>query len=153
MANARPSSITQKQVSAFLKPRPKDSNKGMFGTITVIGGANGMVGAALLAGRAALKMGAGCVHVGMLADNAPVVDLVQPELMLHSAGDALKRLPHPALSRGERVVPPSPPGRGIEGEGNVLVIGCGLGHSLAAQKLLYNALLLDRWCWMPMRST
>lgn len=143
MNTSRPVPITRKQVAAFLKPRAKDSHKGLFGTVTVIGGANGMVGAALLAGRAALKLGAGCVHVGLLADNAPAVDVTQPELMLHSAGGALKRLPHPALSQGERVLLPSPSGRGIEGEGNVLVIGCGLGQSLPAQKLLYDALRLD----------
>ncbi len=120
MAMPRPTPITQKQVAAFLKPRPRDSHKGLFGTVTVIGGSTGMVGAALLAGRAALKMGAGCVHVGLLADNAPSVDVVQPELMLHTASDALKS-----------TMP------------DVLVIGCGLGHSLAAQKLLYDALLLD----------
>jgi ADP-dependent NAD(P)H-hydrate dehydratase / NAD(P)H-hydrate epimerase len=120
MANARTSTITRNQVATFIKPRPRDSNKGMFGTVTVIGGASGMVGAALLAGRAALKMGAGCVHVGMLANNAPAVDVMQPELLLHSAGDAL-RLTRP----------------------DVLVIGCGLGKSQAAQKLLYDALLLD----------
>lgn len=143
MSVARPAPITRKQVAAFLKPRPTDSHKGLFGTVTVIGGSTGMVGAALLAGRAALKMGAGCVHIGMLADNAPAVDVTQPELMLHSAADALKRLPHPALSQRERVQLPSPSGRGIEGEGNVLVVGCGLGKSLPAQKLLYDALLLD----------
>ena len=120
MPVARPAPITQKQVAAFLKPRPKDSHKGLFGTFTVIGGSAGMVGAALLAGRAALKMGTGCVHVGMLADNAPVVDVMQPELMLHDAGNALKST-----------------------KPNVLVVGCGLGKSLPAQKLLYDALLLD----------
>ncbi len=120
MANARPTPITQKQVAAFLKPRPKDSHKGLFGAVTVIGGSTGMVGAALLAGRAALKMGAGCVHVGILADNAPSVDMLQAELMLHSAGNALKS-----------TMP------------DVLAVGCGLGHSLAAQKVLYDALLLD----------
>lgn len=30
-----------------------------------------------------------------------------------------------------------------QGEGNVLVVGCGLGKSPAAQKLLYDALLID----------
>ncbi len=120
MASTRPTPITQKQVAAFLKPRPKDSHKGLFGTVTVIGGSTGMVGAALLAGRAALKMGAGCVHVGMLADNAPAVDVLQPELMLHAASAALKST-----------------------RPDVLAVGCGLGHSLAAQKLLYDALLLD----------
>jgi hydroxyethylthiazole kinase-like uncharacterized protein yjeF len=127
MSATRPITITEKLVSGFLKPRPKDSHKGMFGTVTVIGGAKGMVGAALLAGRAALKLGAGCVHVGILADNAPAVDAQMPELMLNGASTSLQCLLHP------------------KGEGNVhvLVVGCGLGRSLAAQKLLYDALLLD----------
>jgi hydroxyethylthiazole kinase-like uncharacterized protein yjeF len=120
MSPTRPTTITEKQVSCLLKPRPQDSHKGLFGTVAVIGGANGMVGAALLAGRAALKLGAGCVHVGLLADNSPAVDGQMPELMLHNASAVFKS--------------PKP---------DVLVIGCGLGQSLAAQKLLYDALLLD----------
>ncbi len=130
--------ITRKQVASFLKPRPKDSHKGLFGTVLVIGGGNGMIGAAILAGRAALKLGAGCVHVGLLADNAPTVDVHCPELMLHKATDLLRSFPHPN---------PPPVGEGANAKDNfnstVLVIGCGLGQSLAAQKLLYDALLLD----------
>ncbi len=120
MPTARPATITSKQVATFLKPRPKDSHKGLFGTVTVIGGAEGMLGAALLAGRASLKMGAGCVHVGLLADKMPMVDMRVPELMLHPAGAALAST-----------------------KPDVLVIGCGLGRSLSAQKLLYDALLMD----------
>lgn len=112
--------ITRKQVAAYLKPRPKDSHKGLFGTVTVIGGGDGMIGATILAGRAALKMGAGCVHVGLLADKMPLVDMRMPELMLHPASTALKN---------------SKP--------DVIVLGCGLGQSLAAQKVVYDALLLD----------
>ena len=112
--------ITQKQVAAFLSPRPRDSHKGNFGTTAVIGGASGMVGAPLLAARAALKLGAGCVHVGMLANNAPSVDTLQPELMLHSAQTVL-RLP----------------------KLDVLAIGCGMGHNDIAQKVLHDALQLD----------
>jgi hydroxyethylthiazole kinase-like uncharacterized protein yjeF len=109
--------ITRKQVISFIKPRPMDSHKGLFGTAVIIGGSTGMVGAALLAGRAALKLGAGCVHVGLLADNAPTVDQVQPELMLHKAENALRIL-HP----------------------EVIAIGCGLGTSIIAQKILLDAL-------------
>ena len=112
--------ITQKQVAAFLAPRPRDSHKGNFGTAAVIGGASGMVGAPLLAARAALKLGAGCVHVGILADNALSADVLQPELMLHSAQTAL-RLP----------------------KLDVLAIGCGMGHDETAQKILHDALQLD----------
>ena len=136
--------ITQHQVAAYLTKRPKDSHKGMFGTVAVIGGASGMVGAALLAGRAALKTGAGCVHVGLLADNAPSVDSVQPELMLHSASDIMSSAPF--------VLSPSPPfalslskertglRAGLSMGDPVLAVGCGLGTSLAARNLLETAL-------------
>ena len=129
MSAIRPITLTEKLVSKFPKPRPKDSHKGMFGTVTIIGGANGMVGAALLAGRSALKLGAGCVHVGLVADNAPAVDVLMPELMLNSADALLKSITH-TKPKGEGAV-------------HVLVVGCGLGQSLAAQKLVYDALRLD----------
>ncbi len=138
MSDARPTPITRKQVAALLHPRPQDSHKGLFGTVTVIGGSTGMIGAALLAGRAALKLGAGCVHIGLLADKMPLVDMRVPELMLHSATELLRSFPHPN---------PPPKGEGANVKSNlspsVLVIGCGLGQSLPAQKLLYDALALD----------
>ena len=67
-----------------LAPRERNSHKGTYGSVGIIGGATGMVGAALLAGRAALKLGAGRVYVGFEAADAPRVDPVQPELMLRS---------------------------------------------------------------------
>lgn len=109
--------VSRKQVAAFLKPRPRDSHKGMFGAVAVIGGASGMAGAALLAGRAALKLGAGCVHVGLLAKDAPAVDPLQPELMLHKISTF-----------------PDIPNCGV------LALGCGMGTSVAAQKILHDAL-------------
>src|SRR5262249_42818197 len=50
----------------------------------------GMVGAALLASRAALKLGTGRVYTGLLARDAPLLDPVQPELMVRPADDVLK---------------------------------------------------------------
>ena len=116
--NKQITEITQKRVAGFLAKRPRDSHKGLFGTVAVIGGASGMIGAPLLAARAALKLGAGCVHVGLLADNAPGVDPVQPELMLHSTAEGFRRF-----------------------NPDVIAIGCGLGDSKAAYKLLYEALI------------
>ena len=112
-----PQAITRSQVMANFPRRPRDSHKGLFGTVAIIGGTTGMIGAALLAARAALKLGAGSVHVGLLAENVPGVDLLQPELMLHSASAALQ-LP------------------GV----NVMAVGCGLGCDMAAQKILHTAL-------------
>lgn len=119
-----PQVIEQSHVAKLLPERPKDSHKGQFGTVSVIGGASGMTGAALLAGRAALKLGAGCVHVVLLADNAPAVDLIQPELMLHKAGDFMDTPLAASLSK----------------DNSVIAIGCGMGSGELAGKLLAEAL-------------
>lgn len=80
-------------IARAFAPRAQDTHKGDYGSVGVIGGARGMVGAALLAGRAALRLGAGRVYVGLIARDALPVDPLQPELMLRSADDVL-RLPH-----------------------------------------------------------
>ena len=65
--------------------RSHASHKGSFGDVTVIGGAQGMVGAALLAARAALHAGAGRVYAGLLSAQALAVDSANPELMFRPA--------------------------------------------------------------------
>lgn len=57
------------------------SHKGSRGDVLVVGGASGMVGAAWLAGRAALAAGAGRVYVMPLDEAALLLDPIQPELM------------------------------------------------------------------------
>jgi hydroxyethylthiazole kinase-like uncharacterized protein yjeF len=101
-----------------LRPRPRNCHKGQMGDAVVIGGAAGMVGAALLAGRAALSLGAGRVFVGMLAPDAPAVDPLQPELMLRRPDQAL-------------------------GLASALAVGPGLGQSRAAVDLLDAAVARD----------
>jgi hydroxyethylthiazole kinase-like uncharacterized protein yjeF len=64
-------------------------HKGSYGTLGIAGGAHGMVGAALLAGRSALACGPGKVVVELFAADAPLVDPCAPELMLRRAQDAL----------------------------------------------------------------
>jgi len=71
-----------------LKPRPRNFHKGMAGSLGILGGARGMTGAALLAGRAALQLGAGRVYVGFLQEELPV-DFGFPEIMLRHADDVL----------------------------------------------------------------
>ena len=90
-----------------LKPRPRNFHKGMAGSVCVLGGAAGMTGAALLAARAALKLGAGRVYVGLLDHNAPSVDSGALELMLRHPDEALGMdldaiVIGPGLGQGER---------------------------------------------------
>ena len=77
-----------------LVPRQRNSHKGSYGSLALIGGAAGMSGAALLAARAGLRLGAGRVVAGLLQPLA--VDPMQPELMLRS--------PEAALSQATTVV-------------------------------------------------
>ncbi|MBY0264840.1 MAG: NAD(P)H-hydrate dehydratase [Burkholderiales bacterium] len=82
-----------------LPPRLRNSHKGSYGNPGIVGGAAGMSGAALLAGRAALKCGAGKVHVGLL-DTGLAVDPLQPELMMRTADSVLRMSDLGALAIG-----------------------------------------------------
>lgn len=66
------------------------AHKGERGDVVVIGGAAGMLGAALLSGRAAARLGAGRVFLGLLDTQAPAFDPVAPELMMRSPAELLR---------------------------------------------------------------
>ena len=67
-----------------LPPRARDAHKGRHGHVLVVGGGKGMPGAALLAGEAALRTGAGLVTLAVHPSNAAVV-AHRPELMCVAA--------------------------------------------------------------------
>lgn len=104
-----------------LHPRKRNFHKGMAGSLGIIGGAAGMTGAALLAGRAALRLGAGRVYVGLLRNDVSV-DFDAPELMLRHADDAL--------------------GQDLD----AVVVGPGLGTTEHAETLLGAVLASDLPC-------
>ncbi len=108
--------VSRDHFASRLRPRRRNSHKGSFGSAGILGGAHSMLGAVFLAGRAALKLGAGRVYLGLLAPEAPPLDDSQPELML--------RKPESLLGA----------------EMTALACGPGLGTSLQAVKLLEMAL-------------
>lgn len=61
--------------------RRRDSHKGTYGHVLVVGGSRGKSGAAALAGRAALKAGAGLVTVAVPGGSLPAVARSMAELM------------------------------------------------------------------------
>jgi ADP-dependent NAD(P)H-hydrate dehydratase len=61
-----------------LKPRPAEAHKGDFGKVCIIAGSVGMSGAAALAGRAALRAGAGLVRVATPKSALPIVASIEP---------------------------------------------------------------------------
>ena len=107
--------LTRLQTRHRLPPRAKNSHKGLFGRVGVIGGAPGMAGAALIAGRAALQHGAGSVIVATF-DERIVVDYHEPRLMF----DAPETL---AASRPD-----------------VLAAGPGMGQAVRAHTVLETVL-------------
>lgn len=63
---------------ATLLHRAKDSHKYTFGHVLVIGGSSGLVGAPLLAGQAALRVGAGLVTI---ASDKPVIERLEKRVV------------------------------------------------------------------------
>ena len=61
-----------------LKPRKQDAHKGDFGKVCIIAGSLGMTGAAALAGKAALRSGAGLVRIATSKSSLPIVAALEP---------------------------------------------------------------------------
>jgi hydroxyethylthiazole kinase-like uncharacterized protein yjeF len=100
--------------AACLHPRAQNSHKGSFGDVSIIGGAEGIAGAVILAARAAAHTGAGRVYAGFVAQ-PPAYDALHPELMCRAAASL-------ELARG------------------AIAVGPGLGESRDAHDLLSRAL-------------
>lgn len=113
MATPANNLLMQSMFQPALPARDIDTHKGLLGNVALIGGDAGMVGALLLASRAALLVGAGRIYAAALANNAPAVDVLHPEIMMRSTADIAN------LSQLD-----------------CLVIGPGLGQSEAALELL-----------------
>lgn len=111
---------------------PADAHKGSRGSVGILGGAPGMVGAAWLAGRAALHGGAGRVYVGQIDPAAPAVDPLYPELMLRPAARVLAGW-DAAASPDDAAEPSRLPL-------TALVAGPGMGAAPPAADLLAQAL-------------
>ncbi len=75
------------EVRGWLRPRSRNSHKGMYGHVMVIAGARGKSGAALLASRGALRTGAGLVTAAIPECVAGIVASGQAELMTEPIPD------------------------------------------------------------------
>jgi NAD(P)H-hydrate epimerase len=73
--------ITTQDMAPLLAPRPRDSNKGMYGHVLVVGGSLGKAGAVAMAGMAVLRSGAGLVTVATAKSVLHTVANFHPELM------------------------------------------------------------------------
>lgn len=82
-----------------LKPRAVDAHKGDFGKVCIIAGSIGMSGAAALAGRAALRAGAGLVRVATPKSVLPIVASIEPSFTtIALAEDSVGRISAKAIN-------------------------------------------------------
>lgn len=116
-ADAAGHALDERALDPLRVPRPDNFHKGRAGSLAIIGGAPGMVGAAVLAGRAAIKSGVGKVFLGLIGESHFALDAQQPELMIRPAA---------------RFFP--------DVDVNALAIGPGMGTSTRARELLAAAL-------------
>ena len=103
-----------------LKPRAVDGHKGDYGKVCIIAGSVGMSGAAALAGRAALRAGAGLVRVATPKSVLPIVATIEPSfttiaLPEDSAGRISAKAIHDVLEAA--------------GQNDVVAFGPGIGTS------------------------
>jgi NAD(P)H-hydrate epimerase len=73
--------ITPRDIASLLAPRPRDSNKGLYGHVLVLGGSVGKAGAAGMAGIAVLRAGAGLSTLGTPKSVLATVAGYHPEIM------------------------------------------------------------------------
>ncbi len=112
----RASLWTRADLAALLPPRAGDAHKGTNGHLLVVGGAPGTTGAAVLAGRAAFRAGAGLVTIGARPDARGALEEKVIELMTRALPDDVDRGAVEQVCEGMRAVVLGP-GMGLDALG------------------------------------
>lgn len=106
----------EKDLSAWLSPRPMTLHKWQAGEVLIIGGSPGMVGAAHLSARAALRAGAGLAVIQTCAEGGRALEQEVLEVMT-------------------RPYDPSQVGHLDLGKARAVVLGPGLGRGPQAEEI------------------
>src|SRR5690606_13220240 len=110
-----------------LPDRPREGHKGLFGRVLIVGGNDAMIGAPVLAGAAALRMGSGLVQVAMPRSVLAAGLSVVPELIGLALGKNAQR-----------------PLRAAAEASDVIAIGPGMGTGAQAAAWLKDLIRLDK---------
>jgi NAD(P)H-hydrate epimerase len=73
--------IEKEKIITCFRPRKKDTHKGTYGHLFILAGSLGKTGAAIMAGKSALKIGAGLVTIGTPESCLPIIARSMMELM------------------------------------------------------------------------
>jgi len=114
-----------------LKPRKPDAHKGDFGKVCIIGGCLGFSGAPALAGRSALRAGAGLVRVAVPKGILPIVASIEPSFTtIPLPEDSAGRISEKAVNAILNAI----------SDNDVLAFGPGIGISGGIQSILKTLL-------------
>lgn len=111
-------------IKSWLPDYSRNAHKGTRGRVFVAAASRGMTGAAALAGEAALRAGAGLVHVAAPLSSQPVVAAVRPEFMT---------LPFPESEYGGFSEAAAEPFLEKAARADALAVGPGLGTDAEVQ--------------------
>lgn len=120
--------MTQITTLPALPGRPVEGHKGMFGRVLIVGGNDQMVGAPVLAGTSALRMGAGLVQIAVPRSILPTAISITPELIGLALGKGAGK--RKLLEAAEKA--------------DAVVVGPGLGQSPEARERLFALLRMDK---------
>ena len=84
------SMVEETEVRRLIKPRADFVNKGTMGHALLMAGSYGMAGAAVLAARACLRLGAGKVSVHTARRNNDIMQISVPEAVVHPDSDDVR---------------------------------------------------------------
>jgi len=123
---------TPRDFAALLAPRPRDSNKGVYGHALIVGGSFGKSGAAAMAGMAALRRGAGLSTVATPARVLTAVASFAAEIMTE---------PLPETSAGSIALAAAESGRFLDliQPMTVVAIGPGIGRNPETVQFVHEA--------------
>ena len=123
--------ITDDWARSVLPPRPLTANKGNFGKVLVVAGSINYIGAAYLACNGAMRVGAGLVTLATATSLQPILATKLTEVTY---------LPLPESSPGIIAPEAARLVKRALGEYSVLLVGCGLGQSKSAVRLVKSVL-------------
>jgi len=132
--------LTGELVRSFLPERPLQANKGSFGRVLVVAGSMNYIGAAYLACSGAIRVGAGLVT---LAATPALQSILAAKLTEVTYLPLPESRPGVFAPEAARLITQQ-----LESY-NVLLLGCGLGQSQAAVKLVRSILLAKQRMELP----
>jgi hydroxyethylthiazole kinase-like uncharacterized protein yjeF len=121
--NALPLLVDRVWAAQRIPDIPVDAHKGTRGRVAIVAGGDGMAGAAILAGKGALRSGIGLLHVVVARENIVSIHAGLPEAIVHVWPAGAEEL------------------SALVANADALAIGPGLGKSSTTRDLVERVLL------------